>query len=440
LKRLELLARQLDLVWSQRMFYSKKAGPAPLRAATSTHEDFTAWVHDALNHLYDSAYLQTHPLANALLKEPATGLPRSQELRRILLEAIESMRPTANVPARSSDGRAYRILELRYLEDRSPTDVMQQLALAKSQYFREQARVLEAVTTVLWDRWQAALQEPLTGLAAQPSAQEKLARSEVERLQAHATGEVVDPAQLLNELRAVVEPLAHVRNISVRFKTLSQLAGLHADRVMLRQAILNVLTYALDIASEGEVEIGGFADPTEKGVRVTASAAAIAEVPQRQGVGLEISQALMKEIGGVLHLESHSNESWEARLAWPIVVSPLLLVIDDYQDFVELFRRYLAAYHWQVIGADDRATAQQLIAETRPTVIVLDVMLPKEDGWELLIAFKTKEATRNIPVIVCSVLNEPELALSLGAVAYLQKPVTQEVLLQALEPWSQLKS
>jgi CheY-like chemotaxis protein len=291
---------------------------------------------------------------------------------------------------------------------------------------------LEVVTTALWDKWQATLQEPRAGPEVAALAQEKLARSEIERLQARATGEAVDSTQLLNDLRVVVEPLSKVRKVAVHFNAFSHLAGLYADRVMLRQAILNIMTYALDIISEGQLEVGSFAERGERGLRVTASAKSIAVVPQRQGVGLEISQALMQEMGGALYLESEENECWEARLAWPMTVSPLLLVIDDYEDFAELFRRYLAAYHWQVIGATDGAMAQQLIAETRPTVIVLDVMMPKEDGWELLIAFKTNEATRNIPIFICSVLNEPGLALSLGAGAYLQKPITQEALLEAL--------
>jgi Amt family ammonium transporter len=96
----------------------------------------------------------------------------------------------------------------------------------------------------------------------------------------------------------------------------------------------------------------------------------------------------------------------------------------------------LAATDWAVHGAVDGAEARQWLAEMRPTIIMLDVMMPREDGWEVLMALKAEATTRDIPIIVCSVLTEPQLATTLGAAAYLPKPVTQEALLQALAPWS----
>lgn len=58
--------------------------------------------------------------------------------------------------------------------------------------------------------------------------------------------------------------------------------------------------------------------------------------------------------------------------------------------------------------------------------------MPGRDGWDFLQALKASPATRTIPVIVCSVLDEPEVALSLGAAAYLQKPIDQRRLLTTL--------
>ena len=89
-----------------------------------------------------------------------------------------------------------------------------------------------------------------------------------------------------------------------------------------------------------------------------------------------------------------------------------------------------------MVGATSSAEARQILADLRPAVILLDVMMPKEDGWELLCTLKTGDETKQIPVIICSVLNEPALAFSLGAAAYLPKPVSQQSLMQALSPWS----
>jgi CheY-like chemotaxis protein len=102
---------------------------------------------------------------------------------------------------------------------------------------------------------------------------------------------------------------------------------------------------------------------------------------------------------------------------------------------VDLFRRYLDGTAWQVISAGSGDQARKLLSETFPAVVILDVILPEEDGWEVLISLKSSPVTRAIPVIVCSAINEPQLMASLGAAAYLPKPVTRLSLLQALQPW-----
>jgi len=89
------------------------------------------------------------------------------------------------------------------------------------------------------------------------------------------------------------------------------------------------------------------------------------------------------------------------------------------------------------VGAANLAEARALIAETRPAAIILDVLMPEADGWDLMVALKADPSTRDIPIIICSVLHEPEIALSLGAAAYLPKPVTEQSLVEALRPFRQ---
>ena len=109
-----------------------------------TREQFAELVHDALNHLYDSHYLREHPLAHMLLSaDTGSEALRSQNLRRTLLDAIHRMRPTIPRPENSPDWRGYRILMLRYVQGLQPTEIMEQLTMARSVYFREQARALE---------------------------------------------------------------------------------------------------------------------------------------------------------------------------------------------------------------------------------------------------------------------------------------------------------
>jgi len=67
-----------------------------------------------------------------------------------------------------------------------------------------------------------------------------------------------------------------------------------------------------------------------------------------------------------------------------------------------------------------------------PDAVVLDLMMSHVDGWRVLQRLQEDRSLRHIPVAVCSVLNEPELARSLGARAYLRKPVRPAELLECL--------
>ena len=64
-----------------------------------------------------------------------------------------------------------------------------------------------------------------------------------------------------------------------------------------------------------------------------------------------------------------------------------------------------------------------LAAKNLPDLITLDVMMPEMDGWEVLTALQNNEKTKNIPVIMLTMANEPDIGYSLGATDYLTKPV-----------------
>jgi DNA-binding response OmpR family regulator len=111
---------------------------------------------------------------------------------------------------------------------------------------------------------------------------------------------------------------------------------------------------------------------------------------------------------------------------------PTLLVVDNSPEFAQLVERYLAASEWMTRSATDVDSALAAIGHGRIGAVLLDIVLPDHDGWELLQRLKADARTSHVPVIVCSVLNEPDIALSLGASAYLQKPVTRQQLIDTL--------
>ena len=75
----------------------------------------------------------------------------------------------------------------------------------------------------------------------------------------------------------------------------------------------------------------------------------------------------------------------------------------------------------------------ELAQQLQPNVIILDVMMPEMDGWQILQRLHATPATKAIPVVVCSVFYDPELAFTLGAVDALKKPVRKEDLIAALK-------
>ena len=73
------------------------------------------------------------------------------------------------------------------------------------------------------------------------------------------------------------------------------------------------------------------------------------------------------------------------------------------------------------------------IGDIRPDIIVLDIMLPDVDGWDLLTRLSEHPETRGIPVIVCSVVSDPDLTRALGARASLSKPVQRQEFIRSLD-------
>ncbi len=405
--------------------------------AALSRTEFTRLVRDALNRMYDSAYLEAHPLCRLLIPAESTQVRASQELRRVLLAAIQSMHPGKSAPNQSHDWRGYRILEMRYITGLSAGEVMQRISLGRSLFFLEQARALEALVDRLWTQAEAARLIP-PHAQSQAGVQRQPASQEIERLLKETAWEALDLSELLEKLQPMISALVHAQGGELAY-AVHRPAGLaHANRVLLRQVILSLISHGLESYPGGEVSIRQ-EESEEAGVVLRVSRRqtsgenpASAEAPG-QGMSLELCQRCLQAMEGTLQLEEQGEFSWQARLAWYPAGPRRLLVIDDHPDFIDLVRRFLGGLDWQVFGAGDGETARQVMGASRPDAILLDVILPGEDGWDLLLSIKTDEAARRIPVIVCSALNEPGLVAALGGTAFLPKPLTRQALLEALE-------
>lgn len=103
--------------------------------------------------------------------------------------------------------------------------------------------------------------------------------------------------------------------------------------------------------------------------------------------------------------------------------SNTVVVVEDDPAFAEILESYLRSEGYEVVQARDGETALTLARQIRPFAITLDVQLPRLDGWSVLNALKQDPATRDIPVLGITIVENRAFGLSLGAVDYLVKPL-----------------
>ncbi len=113
-----------------------------------------------------------------------------------------------------------------------------------------------------------------------------------------------------------------------------------------------------------------------------------------------------------------------------------ILLIDDEPSLHEMVRLILDLAGYEMVGGGPRVNEAGSTKQLQPDLIVLDLMMPEVDGFEMLRRLKEDEETRDIPVVVCTVRSDPEdraAALRLGASRYLTKPFEPDRLVQCIE-------
>jgi CheY-like chemotaxis protein len=116
--------------------------------------------------------------------------------------------------------------------------------------------------------------------------------------------------------------------------------------------------------------------------------------------------------------------------------SPLLLVVEDDQQAKEGLTEFLLSHGYRVSDAKDGAEALLKVEAYRPDVILLDLALPRMDGWSVARQLKSDIRFRDVPVIAISALDYPDVvgrAREAGCVAFLPKPVDLRRLLPVIE-------
>ncbi|MDY6856081.1 MAG: ATPase, T2SS/T4P/T4SS family [Thermodesulfobacteriota bacterium] len=111
---------------------------------------------------------------------------------------------------------------------------------------------------------------------------------------------------------------------------------------------------------------------------------------------------------------------------------PLILCIDDDPDILRLFKRFLASSQYDVITAKSSQKGLEIVKSIKPNLILLDVMMPVIDGYEVCSRLQSNDETAYIPVVFVTALGEEQdkiKAFSVGATAYLVKPIQKDALI-----------
>jgi CheY-like chemotaxis protein len=109
-----------------------------------------------------------------------------------------------------------------------------------------------------------------------------------------------------------------------------------------------------------------------------------------------------------------------------------ILVIEDDPSAIRLLREYLEPAGYTIAVASTGEDGLALAKKLTPAAVILDVLLPGLDGWEVLRRLKAESGLRDVPVIIVTVVDERGIGLALGAVDYLVKPIQREALLACL--------
>ncbi|XXF78825.1 response regulator [Myxococcaceae bacterium GXIMD 01537] len=305
--------------------------------------------------------------------------------------------------------------------------------------------------------------------------------SKIEAGRAEVVVERVDLQELGDECLATVKEYLKGKSVELSTNIGERVKFVRTDALKLRQVLLNLLSNAAKFTESGEIVLSADASGNELVLNVEDTGVGIPsdQLPYifekfRQvdgsttrkvggtGLGLAIVRELSRLLGGNVTVTStlgrgstftvrlegvlEGDGLGESReLDRPIsiddvagAVGPMVtlggtvLVVDDDPLIQQLMVGQLEPAGFKVAVAGDGLTALNKARDLKPQAIILDILLPKLDGWQVLSQLKSDPALASIPVILVSVEEQRARGFSLGACEYLVKPVEPEQLVEVV--------
>lgn len=385
----------------------------------------------ALKHLFEPRRIRTSPLLAALdLADHANAV---SAMREKLVDAIQSLAPENQAGERSPAWRDYEILYYRYIVRSTQQEVADQLGISARHLKREQQRAIEALAERLQEHYAIVFDSSdATEPAEDDTAEDEGVAAGEEDLRWLNQAPPARPVRLhdvVTATLALAQPLAQTRGVPLTVADLSGAPPVAIDAVALRHILLSLLSAALSSAAPGPLAVtwqlsGQDVQLMVQGVDIRQSPGAAGD----SSPNLAVARALI----AATDCRSTMGEDCVSLLL-PTAAPIPILVIDDNVDAQRLLERYAIGTPYHVTGASDAQRVFTAIAKNLPRAIVLDVMMPEVDGWELLGRLRSNPLSNKIPIIACTVLAEDDLAYTLGVNAFLRKPVSRQSFLEALD-------
>lgn len=288
--------------------------------------------------------------------------------------------------------------------------------------------------------------------------------------------ETFDVGSMVRDVCTTIRPLVEKNANCLSIQLPENVGEMRADLTKVRQVLFNLLSNASKFTEQGEIAISVVRECaqrkeslvfsiTDSGIGMTeeqlgrlfqAFTQADASTTRKYGgtgLGLTITQRFCDMMGGSIDVKSTPGQGTTFTVRLPATVAEqtasatpaacagqprasddsLVLVIDDDPAVCDIIGKSLGEEGYKVVFANSGAEGLKLARELRPSVVTLDVMMPSMDGWAVLSALKQDPELAEVPVVMVTIVEDRNLAYTLGATDYLVKPFDRSRLISVIE-------